>query len=48
MEKAGVDTIIEISPGNVNAKIVSRISKKIKTYSINDVGDVQKLCKMFS
>ena len=48
MEKAGVDTIIEISPGNVNAKIVSRISKKIKTYSINDVGDIQELCKAFS
>ena len=48
MEKAGVDTIIEISPDNVNAKIINRISKKIRTYSINDVGDVQELCRVFS
>lgn len=43
LEDIGVDVIVEISPCDVNSKIVKRISDKIKTFSINKPEDIDEL-----
>lgn len=43
MIELGVDTFIEIGPGNVLAGLVKQISKEVRTFSVQDEESIQKL-----
>lgn len=43
MIELGVDTFIEIGPGNVLSGLVKQISKEVRTFSIQDEESIQKM-----
>jgi [acyl-carrier-protein] S-malonyltransferase len=44
MINAGVDTFIEIGPGQVLSGLIKRISEEVKVININDASSVAQLC----
>ena len=45
MAGMGVDTIVEIGPGNALSAFVKKTEKGIKTYAVETVEDIEKLCE---
>lgn len=43
MLKEGVDTFIEVGPGNVLAKLLKRIDRKVKCYSVSNSESLNKI-----
>ena len=41
----GVDTIVEIGPGKALSAFVKKTGKGIKTYAVETVEDIEKLCE---
>ena len=45
MAGMGVDTIVEIGPGKALSAFVKKTEKGIKTYAVETVEDIEKLCE---
>ena len=45
MAGMGVDTIVEIGPGKALSAFVKKTEKAIKTYAVETVEDIEKLCE---
>ena len=45
MAGMGVDTIVEIWPGKALSAFVKKTEKGIKTYAVETVEDIEKLCE---
>lgn len=43
MMEAGVDTFVEVGPGNVLTGLVKQISRSVQTFSVHDEESIQKL-----
>lgn len=48
MYEAGVDTIVEIGPGNVLKGFIRKINKNIKVYNVENLEDCNKIAKELS
>ena len=45
LAELGVDTIVEIGPGKALSAFVKKTEKRIKTYAVETVEDIEKLCE---
>jgi [acyl-carrier-protein] S-malonyltransferase len=44
----GVTTFVEIGPGNVLSGLVKRIDREVRTFSVNDLGSLEKVRQSLS
>ncbi len=41
----GVETFVEVGPGNVLSGLVKRIDRSVRTFSVNDLASLEKACE---